>query len=54
MVSRDRMMDMQMRMRRNANELQDYLKDLDSWQTDIKSQDKGLEKMKGKKQVSNY
>lgn len=37
---------MQMQLRNNADELQDYLKDLESWEEDIKERDKKLTKQK--------
>ena len=37
---------MQMQLRHNANELQSYLKDLQSWEDEIKEKDKNLSKQK--------
>ena len=37
---------MQMQIRRNAEDLQSYLKDLDSWENDIKQKDQGLTRHK--------
>jgi len=39
---------MQMQIRENANELSDFLKDLDAWEADIKKQDNTFAKMKPK------
>lgn len=37
---------MQMQLRHNADELQSYLKDLQSWEDEIKEKDKNLSKQK--------
>ena len=37
---------MQMQLRHNADELQSYLKDLQSWEEEIKEKDKNLSKQK--------
>ena len=37
---------MQMQLRHNADELQSYLKDLQSWEEEIKEKDKSLSKQK--------
>ena len=52
MSSSSKMLQMQMQIRENATELNDYLRDLDSWENDIKNQDKTFTKMKPKQEVS--
>jgi hypothetical protein len=37
---------MQMQLRHNADELQSYVKDLQSWEDEIKEKDKNLSKQK--------
>ena len=37
---------MQMQVKRNAEDLQNYLKDLDSWEDGIKKKDEGLSRRK--------
>jgi len=37
---------MQMHVKRNADELQGYLKGLESWEEDIKKKDEGLSRRK--------
>ena len=44
------MLEMQMQIRENANELSDFLRDLDTWESDIKKQDKTFTKMKPKQE----
>ncbi len=37
---------MQMQIRNNASDLQDYLKDLETWETDVKKTDTSLSNQK--------
>ena len=49
MLSESRAMDpgfMQMQLRNNAADLESYLKDLQSWENEIKEKDKNLSKQK--------
>ena len=48
MNSQAKMLEMQMQIRENANELSDYLRDLDTWENEIKKQDDTFSKMKPK------
>ena len=42
MNSEDKFINIQCQMRENQRELQDYLKDLESWEEDIKKKDEAL------------
>ncbi|CAK8690561.1 unnamed protein product [Clavelina lepadiformis] len=48
MASQEKLLKLQMGVRENAEELKDYLKDLDAWEEDIKKQDKTFNSMKPK------
>jgi len=52
MASQEKMLQMQMQIRQNAVELQDYLRDLDAWEQDIKQKDKTFTSMKPKNEVN--
>ena len=40
----EKLMQMQRQMKRNNEDIQDFLKDMDSWETDIKKKDEDLKK----------
>ncbi|XP_078595298.1 RNA polymerase II-associated protein 3-like isoform X1 [Branchiostoma floridae x Branchiostoma japonicum] len=46
MASPDKALEIQMQVRQNASEMQDFLKDLDSWEDDIKKKDEALKTQK--------
>ncbi|CAH1266025.1 RPAP3 [Branchiostoma lanceolatum] len=46
MASPDKALEIQMQVRQNASEMQDFLKDLDSWEDDIKKKDEQLKTQK--------
>lgn len=51
MNSQAKMLEMQMHIRQNATELNDYLHDLDMWENDIKKQDETFSRMKPNQEV---
>ncbi|XP_019634974.1 PREDICTED: RNA polymerase II-associated protein 3-like [Branchiostoma belcheri] len=47
MASPDKALEIQMQVRQNASEMQDFLKDLDDWEDDIKKKDEQLKTQQG-------